>query len=548
MVKRYTRYLEVVVPARAWRFNSSSRHKVMLSRKNFWELILIAIIGVFLVASITSSLFSMVNTPFNEFDEAHRAENAKRMREYGSFLTPISGSVFDRALNFRVPFEGDGFKFLYYHLERPPLIYDLMILSTLVFGSSELAYRLPSFLLGLALIVAFIFFIKKLPERFSIYSFFLALVCLLTSIDLWLSSQYAQLDTGLSFFLFVALLSLIFFISQKKEAYLFASAIGFALAVLSKGQPAVIFLPVLAFLLLTKKLGFKPLLRYVLYSSIIIAPWVVYNSIKFGLVPFLQTFIEFGFTSVSQEVVHHQAPFFWYARWWWDSFRPGWSLFLVFLAIDVIKRRIDWRKATLLVYILVNLFFFSVSDNKLWWYILPLVPAVCFYIYLSARDYLSDKRVLVNLGLAIIIASIPPLVGASNRIAIFYGIFYTLMVFGLLSVIKTSKVNIKFKALFVCAIAFSLLSFYIRFPKIIPYHWNVKDSALYFAGLPGSKCLWIYDIPTESVLFYSDSGEIYTYNSDSKPFGHCTNYIMTSTRLPLLDMEYRKGNMRLYKF
>lgn len=528
-------------------------------RKNPWPYILSVLTVALFLAFIYKSLTSMINIPFNEFDEAHRAENAKRMKQYNSFFVPLTGSPHDRIIDYRIPSEEHDFKFLYFHLERPPLIYDLMVLSTLLFGSTEFAYRLPSFVLGMISILALIYFAKKISNKFNVYTFFLALICLLTSSDLWLSSQYAQLDTGITTFLFISLLSLILYLEDKKKLLIFISAACFGLAILSKGQPAILLVPPLVFLVATKKLSFKELMLYILFTSIILLPWVVYASMKFGLVPFLKTFTDFAFTTNAQDVVHHKAPIFWYVRWWWETFRPGWAIFITFLAIDILKRNFDWKKLTLLTFILVNFFWLSLPDNKLWWYVLPLIPAVCFYIYLSAKDYLgNNNHHLINLGLAIIIGSRPPLAGASNKIAIFYGIFFTALIFYILYWLRISNIELKLrkgfpsidshKLIFVGAIIFSLFSFYIRFPQIVPYHWHIKEVATYYSELPGKKCLWIYDIPSESAIFYSNTGEIYSYNEDSVPLGHCSNFLMTTARFAKLDLEYRAGNMRLYKF
>lgn len=530
----------------------------MSTTKNFWEKILILVIVIFLAEFIGQSLISMLNTPFNEFDEAHRAENAKRMWENKSFLVPVTGSIQDRVIDLRIPFQDDQFKFLYYHLERPPLIYDLMILSHLIFDSDEFGYRLPSFILGLMVIAVFIYFTKIRSKDFSLYAFVIGLICLVTSSDLWLSSQYAQLDTSLTAFLFLSFLSLITFVEQKKERWLAISAISFSLAVLSKGQPAILFSPVLVTLLVMKKINLKIVLRFILYSLVILLPWIFYISYKFGLVTFLKIFTGFALNTGVVDEIHHKAPLFWYARWWWESFRPGWAFFLSFLMMDVLRKNLNWQKITLISFVLINFLWLSLPNNKLWWYVLPLIPAACFYIYLSARDYLKGKNILINLGLALIIASRPPITGTSNKIALFYGLFFTLLVFYLLYGLNISEINFKIKGLiksasdgyklvFIAAVIFSLFSFYIRFPKIIPYHWNIKTVASYYANLPGDKCLWIYDIPPDSVLFYSNSGEIFSFTASSIPFGHCSNYLMTVERFPTLQLEYRAGNMKLYK-
>lgn len=531
----------------------------MSIRKYFWVYVLSIVLILFLIKFISEAYVTMVSVPFNEFDEAHQSETAKRMKELHSYFVPVSGSPYDKVQEVRVVSLQDRFKFFYYHLERPPLIYDLMILSTTILGSREFSYRLPSFLFGMLSVVVFVVFSK--PNKGSeIMGFFLGLTCLVTSVDLWLSSQYAQLDTGLTAFLFIALLSLITYVESKQEKFLILSGISFSLAILAKGQPAIVLLPAVLFLIVSKRLSWKSFLRFSIYSAILLVPWVLYVGSKFGLLLFLETFGGFSFTTVRLDVAHHKAPFIWYVRWWWETLRPGWTLFLAFLAIDFFSKSIDWKRWTLIVYVLGNFIWLSALSDKLWWYVLPLVPAVCFYVYLSSSKYISKNSKLVNIALCVVIASRPPLFGATNTIAMFYGIVFTILVVLLLTVFKFSNAkfgrvtsgivrNISYREiLFVGAIWFCLFSFYTRFPKIIPYHYSIKPVSTYFSLLPEPKCLWVYDIPAISVLFYSESIETYPFTAGAKPYGHCSNYLITANKFPHFRQEYKVGRIRLYKF
>lgn len=515
--------------------------------RHWFTLSIVTLILSFSLLNLYSSINSMMYTPFNEFDEAHRAENVKKMKEYKSYLIPITGSVQDRVIDLRIQSKDNPFQFLYFHLERPPLIYDLMILSTSIFGSDEFAYRLPSFILGMLCLFSFIFFVKYLSLKISGVAFVISFICLLTSGDLWLSSQYAQLDTGLTTFLFISLMSLIAYVEKKDTKFLLLAGFSFGLSILSKGQPAILLIPVIILLLVIRKLSKGELLKFILFAIMTILPWLIYVSWRFGFTEFIKIFSGFAFITVGSDITFHKAPFFWYGRWWWETLRPGWTLFLVLLSFDLIGRNFTLRKIILLVYILFNFAWLSATSNKLWWYVLPLIPPMCYYIYLVLEEYLQDKHKLINMGLVLIVASRPPMFGVSNTIAMMYGLFFAALSFFLLKV-KISLNSIKLqRVFFIITIGFCLLSFYVRFPKIVPYHINIKTVSEYFSHLPGRKCLWIYEIPTESVLFYSDAGEVYTYNSEAHPFGHCQNFIITSSSLTNYQIVYQKGNMRLYQ-
>lgn len=497
------------------------------------------------------SFKTMFSVSFYDFDEAHRAENAKRMKEYGSFFVPLTGSPQDRVEHLKVPLRENPDLHLYYHLERPPLVYDLMILSTSLFGSYEWAYRLPSFLLGIATVAVFLFFARK-EEGKNVFAIATGLLVLFTSFDLWLSSEYAQMDTGITLFLFLSLLTLITFCSTGKTFLIFLSGIFFGLGLLSKLQPTVIFIFPLIFLLLTKKLKLFDLMKFSGGFLLVFLPWVIYLALRFGIKDVVNIMPGFAITSASIINIHQQAPIFWYLRWLLTSLRPGWILFLTLFAYEIISGSLDWKKKALLIYIFGGLLAFSLPDNKIWWYILPLIPAVAYFVYLSLNDYLKEKpHRLINLSFAIIVASLPIFLRSSNKLTIFSGILISAVVFFILIDKLAIKLNFKLskKNIFNVAIILCLLLFLQRFPEIIPYHRNTKGVAEYYKNLPGSKCLWLGDMPGEAVLFYSNAGEVPILDKTSQIYSSCKNNYLITPEKHKDDGELilRQGNIRLYK-
>lgn len=495
------------------------------------------VILVFLLLFIGKSFNHMVNIPFHDFDEAHRAEKAKRMKDYLSFLVPLTGSPQDRVSDLRVTFKENSNLHLYYHPERPPLVYWLMILSTNLFGNDEWVYRLPSLLMALLTIVIFVFFIRKY-EKGDFISASIGLVCLLTSGDLWLSGQYAQLDTTLTFFTFLSLLSLIYYCQTQKHQLLVIAGISAALSVLSKGYPVVILIFPIITLFLTKKLKLKDFLGFVSYAAIILIPWVFFLNLYFGFSKVLQIFTEFGAYSAIIEFSYIKAPFFWYLRWWWDSFRPGWTLFLALLLLQAFKKKFNWMELTLLSYIIGGLLLFSLSVNKIWWYVLPLIPAVAYYIYIASREYLEKYQYgLVNLSTVIILVSLPIFRESINKITLIYGSILTTISF---LIFKYQVKDFKFPQvnLLLLAIFIGLLMTYLYFPTIVPYHYNTKFAAQFYKSLPGRKCLYFYDMPPETALFYSDAGELIQLTENIDLFPRCRNYLISPADIPGVDLLY----------
>lgn len=521
------------------------------SIKSFPNLLFL-IIFLFLILFIVKSFMIMRDVPFHDFDEAHRAENAKRMKEYKSFFVPLTGSPYDKVENLKIPLRENPNLHLYYHLERPPLVYDLMIISTTVFGGYEWAYRLPSFLFGIGIIAAFFVFARREKEK-NIFALTIGAIALITSKDFWLSSQSAQMDTGITFFLFLSLITLITFCEQRKDLLIYLAGLFFGLALLSKLQPAVIFIFPIVFLFLTKKLNIKDLFKFLTGAVLVFLPWVLYLITQFGFKDVIYIMPGFALTSASIIDINHKAPFFWYIRWFWESFRPGWSLFLVFLILDLINLNFTWKKLTILSYIIFGLLAFSLPQNKLWWYVTLLVPAICYYLFLSVTNFLKTyPNKLINLSIVTILVSLPIFLQVTNTIGLLYGILITIISYLILiSKIKSSLFEIiPSKYLFYIATITSLFSFYLYFPKIIPYHGNTKPVANYFKNLPGQKCLWIGDMPTEAALFYSNAGEVLPIQvKDHTPvFSGCdNNYLITPDEYMDGKLVIREGNIRLYK-
>lgn len=503
---------------------------------------------IFFIVFVYSSLTTMVNIPLYDFDEAHRAENAKRMKEYESFFVPLTGSGQDRIEHLKIPFRENPDFHLYYHLERPPLTYDLMIISTTIFGNYEWAYRLPSFMLGISTFIVFILFAKREGNK-SKFALVVGLLTLMASSDLWLSSQYAQMDTGLTLFMFSSLLCLIYFCSTRKTALIYLSGIFFGLALLSKLQPAIVFIFPILYLLFTKQLNFKELLKFLAGFLITFLPWIAYLILRFGIYDVVNIMPGFALTSASILSIHLVAPIFWYIRWWWESFRPGWSLFLAFFSYDFYFKRLDLKRKILLVFIIGGLVAFSIPPNKIWWYVLPLIPAISYYVFLSVKDYLNDTGRVKNISFATVIASLPLFLRVSNTLSVIYGVSTLVIVFLVLIDKLNIKINLSKDKIFIISLVLSLVFFFLEFPSITPYHRNTKVVAQYYKDLPYPKCLWLGDMPYEAVLFYSDAGNIEKLGTQNKQiYVNCkNNYLITPERYRPGELLFQKGSIRLYK-
>lgn len=499
--------------------------------------LVLAVFLVFLSLFVYKSVNTMILVSFHDFDEANRAEAARNMKNYSSYTAPLTGSPFTLGNTTKIPAKNNKLLSLTYHLERPPLYFLSMIASTSMFNDSEFFYRLPSLIFGLLSVVLLTIFLGN-P---------ISLVAFLTSSDWWLSSQSALMDTSLSFFLFLAFIFLIKSLDKKSNKFLIFSGLSLGGAILSKGQPAIIFIFPLIFLLFTKRINFKQLLILSIPTFITILPWLVSSINKFSLNNFFSSLIGFSGSRALVGDLTQTAPFYWYGRWWLESFRVGWILFITLISHDLLKRNFTYKKSLIIFYFISSFILFSVSKNKVWWYVLPLIPICCLYIGESITYILKkDSTKLFNLSLIIILSAIPIFYKSSNKIAIIYGVLLIIASVAILNrkiVIKKIFINI----FFLVSIIFSLLIFLINFPTISPPYPEVKQIGDYYQKLPQPKCLYVVGMPYEASLFYSQAEEIKFYTQTIKLNEKCNNYLLTLEKQNEFNLIFKFKKLKLYE-
>lgn len=506
--------------------------------KKFIFLIFISAFIFFIFLSIKN----MSSIPFHDFDEANRAEGARNMRLLKQYLGPITGSPFLRNEKLKIK-NSFNENWLYFHLERPPLVFLSMILSTKFFGESELAYRLPSFIFGMTtILILFLFFYHyQIKDKVSIL---LSLLPILTAKDWWLSSQSALMDTMLSFFLTLAMINLLIFLRKGKnqKIFLIVAGVSWGLAFLSKGQPSIIFIFPLILLFIFRRLTLKEGVTIFLSFLIVVSPWILAIIGKFGLTVFLETFVLFAKNRTLAEDITQKAPVFWYYRWWIESFRIGIILFSTFLLLDLKTRKISLEKLTLIFFVVPSFIFFSLVKNKVWWYVLPLIPSITLYIGLSITEIIRKKNKLINFLLIILISGLPLFYQTTNKTALIFS-FFLILISLIIYQLNLKKVNSDFFILI--TMLFVFIFFYKNFPVIEPTYKENKVIGEYFQTLEKPKCLYVDAMPYEAIMFYSRVGEINylnAFNRDKK----CENYLISPKDHPY-QLIKKFGRLKFYK-
>lgn len=506
----------------------------------------VIIIIIFIVYGLFLCLKNILPNPFLEFDEAHRAESAKQMLQHKEFLVPIDGSPFLQNQDLKLLIRKSPPGYLYYHLERPPLVYWLMMASITVFSENRIFFALPSLITGISAFGIFFLIIKKIDIKAEKNALIVSLLSLLTAYDWWYISQMAQLDTVNAAFILLSLAGLLLFIKDKNNKSLIFSGIFLGLAILSKGQPAGIMAFPILFLTITRELSFKKLFYLLIPATIIVSAWIIPTGMKFGFNNvFFTFFLNFVHGRLMHEDITQQAPFYWYTRWWIDTLRPGLNLFILFFIIDVIKKNFEKKQLVLLSFIFCSFILESLSVNKVWWYVIPLIPAISLYIYLSGAHHLRQKTFSVfQLALATTASSLPLVFQSTNKEAFAYAAaILSISLF----ILFYKKLQIKGEYFITISLILSLLFFLLHFPRPKAIYPKTREAAEFFKSLTGNKCLYVRNMPYESALYYSNSGAIEFLKPETKLSKRCKNYLLTPDKLSNFKRIFTSGNIYLYQ-
>ena len=347
-------------------------------------------IGVF--AILIFRLIIAWALPLLDKTEARYAEISRLMQETGEWVV--------LQVDYGFPFWA-----------KPPLSTWLSAASFEIFGVSELSARLPSYLLGLAIIIILGYFVKGKKV-----SFYLPAFILLTTPEFLIHMGVVSTDSALCFSIVLIMLSFWKSVtSEKRTIWNYLFFVGVGLGFLAKG-PLVLVLtgpPIFLWLLLDrksffKKLGKLPWLLGILITIAIALPWYLLTEQRSP--GFLDYFI----------VGEHFNRFL----------KPGWKgdlygepksqplgliwafvllfalpwIYIVFAKLIKLKKSIfkDKWVAYLLFWLFWTPIFFTVSKNILHTYILPSMIPLALLIVHWWPEYQHKKR-------ALIIASIFPI-------------------------------------------------------------------------------------------------------------------------------------------
>ena len=294
-------------------------------------------------------------------DEGRNAEVAREMSQSHSWLVPTY----------------DGLTYL----DKPAFYFKTVALSFSLFGESEASARLSSAFFGFSLVmVVFLFCRKMYDQRTAI----LAMLIISTTPLYMAFSRIVIFDMSLAFFVSSAIFAC--FLAEEceekqRDRWYLIAALSAGIATLIKG-PVGFIIPTLVIAIFNGTEGRLGVMKHAfalrnwLVFFAIVLPWFVGLS---WLRP------DFPYYGIMRESVarftttefHRTAPFYYYAPIIAGTFF-AWSLLLPESVVAAWQNRKSWSRADRLfvVWAIVVVLFFSISQSKLPGYILTAVLAL----------------------------------------------------------------------------------------------------------------------------------------------------------------------------
>lgn len=284
-------------------------------------------------------------------------------------------------------------------VHKQPLPLWVMSISLYLFGTNEIALRLPSILMTtigiwLTFEIGSRLFNKKV-------GFLAAFFYSINGLIIEMTSGRIATDHPDVFFLFFVELSIYFSViySQKdKMLYNILAGLSLGAAILSKWLPALIVLPIWLLLVLdTNKFTFKRIVysffTLVGICTLVFLPWQIYISITFPAEASYEA--SFNMKHITEALEGQGGPFYYF----FDKIRINYGdliyLPLIWFFYELYKNRTNKKQLILLVWFLVPILFFSIAKTKMQGYILFTSPAlfiITALYYLMISEFMISKK------------------------------------------------------------------------------------------------------------------------------------------------------------
>jgi 4-amino-4-deoxy-L-arabinose transferase-like glycosyltransferase len=309
-------------------------------------------------------------------DEPRYAQIAREMLARRDWVTPILG--------------GKAW------LEKPPLYYWQAMLAYGVFGVSDWAARLPSAVDATLMVVAICFFLRRFRPGLELDG------ALMTASAAGVIgfARAASTDMPLAAMFTIAMLTWYAWYEHGRRTYLAAGYLLVGLATLAKGPVAPFLAIVIIAVFAVVKKDYS-LLRRTLWIPgiglfcVVALPWFV--AVQMKNPEFFRVFIlQHNLARFGSNLYHHKEPFWYFVPVTLLALIPWVALCGASIVGTVARFRDKLQpeeslEVFLVIWLLVPVIFFSISQSKLPGYILPAVPAGILLAAEYVRRQLQDN-------------------------------------------------------------------------------------------------------------------------------------------------------------
>ena len=269
---------------------------------------------------------------------------------------------------------------------KPPLVMWLMSLSFQVFGVNNFAARLPSAVFGAFSLVLVYFLGKKL---YNAPVGILSALVLGTFATFYEFATHAMLDLPFVFFTIASIYFMVLSEGTKNvNRYAVLSGLFFACSLLTKlVQALLIPLIILTYLIITRRsvkfLFTKRTAFFLGIPLLILIPWLLYMDQRFYGDFWQCYFVYTGLTRIVSPLEGHPGGYLFYFNYLVNNENLLWVVLLPFsvglCTFNSVVRRVK-EDTLVLAWMIVVLLVFTFAQTKLYWYVLPALPAFAISI------------------------------------------------------------------------------------------------------------------------------------------------------------------------
>ena len=323
--------------------------------------------GWLLAGTFFLSFFATLSmAPLFDLDEGAFSEATREMLHSGNYLT----TYLNGALRF----------------DKPILVYWLQALSVVLFGKSEIAFRLPSAIAATIWCSSIYWFGRK---YFNKTIAFLAAFLMATSLQVTIIGKAAIADALLNMFIAFSMFFVYIYIERREKRYLYLTFTAIAFGFLTKG-PVSVLIPLAVtfiYLVIKKDIGFffksafNPIGIFLFF--LIALPWYLMEYQEQGMLFINGFFLKHNLSRFNTSFEGHSGSLFYYFPVLLLGLLPYTSLLM-----KAIGRITSWFKDDLLLFLsiwfLFVFLFFSFSGTKLPHYVIygytPLFFIMALYL------------------------------------------------------------------------------------------------------------------------------------------------------------------------